>query len=126
MAIPRQSSGDKAPRNSRESMKPGGPVDQPAMGYENPGPTRNLRGVEPNTAKRQDVHRPVEAPTGAHGHGGTTAGKGKMHHPGFAEAGNAHGHGISTTLPDHSLTASAKGKPSARPTPGDSDLEGTP
>ena len=41
-------------------LKPGGPIKPKAQGYVNPGPTDNLRGVEPNTAFHKGTPNPEQ------------------------------------------------------------------
>jgi hypothetical protein len=81
-------SGPEAKRANRDelhTMKPGGPIDQPAQGYENPGPTDNLRGVAPNTAMHRGEPNPEQH--GSHGPIGDY-----VHDPG--QSNDVHGHGI--------------------------------
>lgn len=77
--------GKPAPRNAREAMPPGGPIKPSPMGPHNPGPTPNLRGVEPNTGRDKGQPNPPQRGTAGH-HGD--------HAPGQADAGNTHGHGV--------------------------------
>ena len=44
-------------------LKPGGPLQPTKQGYVNPGPTPNLRGVEPNTAMHRGTPNPGQAGT---------------------------------------------------------------
>lgn len=64
--------GKPAPRNAREAMKPGGPIKPKQQGYVNPGPTDNLRGVEPNTNPHKGTPNPEQQGTGGK-HGDHTA-----------------------------------------------------
>ena len=78
--------GKPAPRNAREAMPPGGPIKPKPMGFVNPGPTDNLRGVEPNTAPgRGTPNPPQHGTTDHHGaHSGDLSGT----------SGDPHGHGV--------------------------------
>lgn len=66
-------------------LKPGGPIMPSKQGYENPGPTPNLRGVEPNTAMHKGTPNPQQM--GSHGPIGDY-----VHDPGKSD--DVHGHGI--------------------------------
>jgi len=68
-------------------MKPGGPILPKKQGYVNPGPTPNLRGVEPNTAHHKGTPNPHQS--GTPGHIG-----GADHSPG--KNSDTHGKGVST------------------------------
>jgi hypothetical protein len=83
-------SGPEAKKTSKDAIhefapggKPGGPILPGAQGFVNPGPTDNLRGVEPNTAMHRGTPNPEQ-----HGsdirHGD--------HNPGMAQAGKPHKH----------------------------------
>jgi len=65
-------------------MKPGGPLMYPQQGYENPGPTPNLRGVEENTNMSKGTENPEQ-----HGSAGDISDY--VHDPGMGEAGNQRG-----------------------------------
>ncbi len=85
-------SGPEAKKTSKDAIhqfapggKPGGPILPGAQGFVNPGPTDNLRGVEPNTAMHRGTPNPEQHGTEAR-HGD--------HNPGMAQAGEPHGRGI--------------------------------
>ena len=68
---------------------PGGPIMPKKQGYVNPGPTPNLRGVEPNTAFHKGEPNPEQSGTpGKHGD----------HNPGKGASGDPHGHGVPTPI----------------------------
>lgn len=72
-----------APKDPLHSTKPGGPIMTPQMGPDNPGPTKNLRGVEPNTARHKGMPNEPQH--------GTWKGK-EDHNPGMND--DTHGHGV--------------------------------
>ena len=77
-----------APKDALHQMKPGGPITLVPMGFENPGPTVNLRGVEPNTAMHRGTSNPEQ-------HGDF---KSKNdHNPGF-DGGHTFEHGVPTPV----------------------------
>jgi hypothetical protein len=77
-----------APKDALHQMKPGGPIKPSKQGYVNPGPTDNLRGVEPNTSMHRGTPNPEQAGTpGKHGD----------HNPGM-DMGNDFGHGVPTPI----------------------------
>ena len=102
--------GKTAPRNAREAMPPGGPIKPNPMTFKNPGPTDNLRGVEPNTAHHKGTPNPPQM--------GTRHGEMQHHDPGMGAAGDSHGHGVPLTkyLPIRHSDVSTKTPP---PNPGD-------
>ena len=102
--------GKPAPRNAREEMPPGGPIKPSPMGFENPGPTDNLRGVEPNTANDRGTPNPPQSGTAGH-HGN--------HAPGQAAAGDTHGHGIPTPIVGNKGAKKHHSVPVPPPSPGD-------
>jgi hypothetical protein len=109
-------SGPEAKKTSKDAIhqfapggKPGGPILPGAQGYVNPGPTDNLRGVEPNTAMHRGQPNPEQH--GTPGHIG-----GADHNPGMAQAGQVHGHGVNTASPAKERT-SDKSKKVAPPMP---------
>ena len=70
-----------APKDALHQLKPGGPIQPSKQGYVNPGPTDNLRGVEPNTAMHRGEPNPEQH--GSHGRIGD-------HDPGMGQAGEVH------------------------------------
>lgn len=81
-------SGPEAKKTSKDAIhqfapggKPGGPILPGAQGFVNPGPTTNLRGVEPNTAMHRGTPNPEQKGTDVR-HGD--------HNPGMAQAGMVH------------------------------------
>ena len=97
----------KAPEKEGGSIPHGGPIKPNAQGFVNPGPTNNLRGVEPNTAMHRGTPNPDQKGSDIR-HGD--------HEPGMGQAGEVHGHGV------HSAQVSAdkhsdKGTKSAPPAP---------
>ena len=64
-------------------LKPGGPIKTVQQFYQNPGPTKNLRGIEPNT----EMHRGAPNPE-QHGSPGKTV----DHNPG--PNSDPRGHGV--------------------------------
>jgi hypothetical protein len=87
-------SGPEAKKTGKDALhtfapggKPGGPIKPTKQGYENPGPTTNLRGVEPNTASHRGEPNPEQH--GSHGPIGDY-----VHDPGQGQAGEPHGRGI--------------------------------
>jgi hypothetical protein len=101
-----------APKDALHQLKPGGPIMPSKQGFVNPGPTKNLRGVEPNTAMHRGTPNPEQH--GQIGHIG-----GANHDPGTGEADNAHGHGIVTTTTPHPGHMSKFARKSPTPMPGD-------
>lgn len=81
-----------APKDALHTLKPGGPIKPKAQGFQNPGPTKNLRGVEPNTAMHRGTPNPEQH--GTPGHIG-----GADHNPGMND--DTHGHGIVTFSGPH-------------------------
>ena len=82
-------SGPQAKKTGKDTIhvyapggKPGGPILPSKQGFENPGPTTNLRGVEANTEMHRGTPNPEQRGTEAR-HGD--------HNPGMAEAGMDHG-----------------------------------
>jgi hypothetical protein len=106
-------SGPQAKPASKDPLhliKPGGPIKPSKMGFINPGPTDNLRGVEPNTAMHRGTPNPDQH--GSHGHVG-----GVDHAPGINS--DVHGHGVPTftkPVPGRHSSVSAQ---VPTPTPGD-------
>ncbi len=78
-----------APKDALHLLKPGGPIKQPAQGFVNPGPTDNLRGVEPNTAFHKGEPNPEQKGSDIR-HGD--------HNPGMGEAGNTHRPNVDTPV----------------------------
>lgn len=78
-----------APKDALHQLKPGGPIKPKAQGFVNPGPTDNLRGVEPNTAMHRGTPNPEQKGT-IERHGD--------HNPGMGQAGDPHGHGINAPM----------------------------
>lgn len=70
-----------APRDALHQLKPGGPIMPSKQGFVNPGPTDNLRGVEPNTAMHRGEPNPEQKGSDVR-HGD--------HDPGMAQAGVTH------------------------------------
>jgi hypothetical protein len=89
-------------------MKPGGPIMPSKQGFQNPGPTKNLRGVEPNTAMHKGTPNPEQH--GTHPRIGD-------HNPGFND--DVHGHGISPGAMPNKGRMQAHGKMSPTPMPND-------
>ena len=55
-------------KGTLHDLKPGGPIKPTKQGYVNPGPTDNLRGVEPNTSMHRGTPNPAQSGTpGMHG-----------------------------------------------------------
>lgn len=102
--------GKPAPRNAREAMPPGGPIKPKPMGFVNPGPTPDLRGVEPNTANDRGTPNPHQVGSKHH--------EVAHHDPGQGAAGDPHGHGVpaASYLPIRHSDVSTKVPP---PNPGD-------
>lgn len=98
----------KAPRNAREEMKPGGPIMPKKQGFVNPGPTDNLRGVEPNTSMHKGTPNPEQK--------GTAPRLGD-HNPPFND--DVHGHGIIPGPIPNKGRKNAHSKPTPTPMPGD-------
>jgi hypothetical protein len=73
----------KAPKDALHQLKPGGPILPAKQGFVNPGPTPNLRGVEPNTARHKGTPNPEQH--GSHGPIGDY-----VHDPGHGQAGDVH------------------------------------
>lgn len=67
--------------NELHKLKPGGPIQPSKQGFVNPGPTKNLRGVEPNTAMHRGTPNPEQSGSDVR-HGD--------HNPGYAQAGMDH------------------------------------
>ena len=103
--------GKPAPRNAREAMPPGGPIKPNPMGFENPGPTPDLRGVEPNTQPSRGTPNPHQQGTAGHhgAHSGDLSGT----------SGDPHGHGIPTPVVGNKGSKKHHGAPLVMPTPGD-------
>lgn len=77
-------------RDGKPMLQPeGGPIMPKKQGYVNPGPTPNLRGVEPNTARHKGFPIPTDQP-GDPGEIGTQ----REHNPGRGESGNHRGGGV--------------------------------
>lgn len=98
----------KAPRNAREEMRPGGPIMPKKQGFVNPGPTRNLRGVEPNTAMHRGTPNPEQKGT-APRHGD--------HNPPFND--DPHGHGVTPGAKPIPGRQRSNRTPTPTPMPGD-------
>ena len=79
----------KAPKDVIHQLQPGGPIMPSKQGYVNPGPTPNLRGVEPNTAMHRGTPNPEQSGTRGH--------EMQHHAPGF-DNGNHYGHGVPTPI----------------------------
>ena len=71
-------------------LKPGGPIMPSKQGFVNPGPTDNLRGVEPNTAMHRGTPNPEQ-------HG--THKNREDHNPGMAQAGDVHRPRVPEVMP---------------------------
>lgn len=71
----------KAPKDALHQLKPGGPIMPSKQGFVNPGPTDNLRGVEPNTSRHKGTPNPEQH--------GSPARLGD-HNPGMGQAGDVH------------------------------------
>lgn len=71
------------PKDALHKLKPGGPIMPKKQGFVNPGPTDNLRGVEPNTAMHRGTPNPEQKGSDVR-HGD--------HNPGMND--DTHGHGI--------------------------------
>jgi hypothetical protein len=99
-----------APSDPLHQMKPGGPILPTKQGFVNPGPTKNLRGVEPNTAFHKG--QPNEEQHGSPGKMGD-------HNPGTGEADNAHGHGVPLFGKPRPGAAKHHAVPAPTPMPGD-------
>ncbi len=100
-----------APRKGTlHDLKPGGPIKPKAQGYVNPGPTDNLRGVEPNTAMHRGTPNPEQH--GQIGHIG-----GANHDPGKND--DVHGHGVPMPVVGNPHTQHHFSKPIATPDPKD-------
>jgi hypothetical protein len=91
-------------KGTLHDLKPGGPIMPAKQGYENPGVTPNLRGVEPNTAMHKGTPNPQQE--GSHGPIGDY-----VHDPGKGDADNHYGHGIPTPTVPLTEKHSVKGKP---------------
>ena len=97
----------KASQDPLHSTTPGGPIQTPAMGPHNPGPTKNLRGVEHNTSMHKGT--PNDAQHGSPGMHGD-------HNPGHNA--DTHGHGVPMP-PRVAGRHSDVSTKQATPTPGD-------
>src|SRR5450631_4514117 len=95
---PTRQSGPQAkpapPKDALHKLKPGGPIMPSKQGYVNPGPTKNLRGVEPNTAFHKGTPNPEQQ---------GTAGKHGDHNPPMSD--DTHGHGIQTPVEGNKAVA---------------------
>jgi hypothetical protein len=91
-------------------LKPGGPIMPKKQGFVNPGPTDNLRGVEPNTAMHRGTPNPHQM--GSAGHIG-----GADHNPGMEQATNTHGHETANTPMQAKGRTSEHSKKMAPPMP---------
>lgn len=108
-------SGPQAKKTGKDALhefapggKPGGPIQPSAQGFKNPGPTKNLRGVEPNTEMHRGTPNPEQKGSDMR-HGD--------HNPGMAQAGMDHGrqgHGAPQAMSDRH---SDKGTKLAPPKP---------
>ena len=96
-----------ASKDPLHDLKPGGPIMPSKQGFVNPGPTKNLRGVEPNTAMHRGTPNPEQH--GSHGKMGD-------HNPGFSD--DTHGHGVTTTQVLNNRHSDVS-KKSPTPMPGD-------
>jgi hypothetical protein len=103
----RQSEGKEVPKKGTlHNLKPGGPIMPAKQGFVNPGPTKNLRGVEPNTAMHRGTPNPQQQGTaGMHGD----------HNPGTNS--DVHGHGIQTPVEGNPYVAKHSSKPIVHPAP---------
>lgn len=98
----------KAPKDALHQLKPGGPIKPSAQGFVNPGPTDNLRGVEPNTAFHKGTPNPEQ-------HG--THKNREDHNPGMGQAGDVHRPNVPIVLAAANEKHSAKGTKVAPPMP---------
>jgi hypothetical protein len=107
----RQSEGKEVPKKGTlHDLKPGGPIKPTKQGYVNPGPTDNLRGVEPNTAMHKGTPNPQQQ--GSHGPIGDY-----VHDPGKGQADEVHGHGIQTPVEGNKAVAKHHSAPIMHPAP---------
>jgi hypothetical protein len=91
---PRQSAPPAKPSKKDggiRDLQPGVPIQPTKQGFVNPGPTDNLRGVEPNTAMHKGEPNPEQH--GSHGPIGDY-----VHDPGKGQAGEPHGRGINAPM----------------------------
>ena len=105
-------SGPQAKQAKKEGtlhdLKPGGPIMPTKQGFVNPGPTDNLRGVEPNTAMHRGTPNPEQH--GSHGPIGDY-----VHDPGMND--DTHKGGIQTPVEGNKAVAKHHGKPIMHPAP---------
>jgi len=94
---------DAPKKGTLHDLPPGGPIMPKKQGYENPGPTKNLRGVEPNTAMHRGTPNPEQE--SQIGHIG-----GQGHNPGL-DKGNHHGHGVPTPVVGNAAAKQHHGAP---------------
>lgn len=80
-APPAKPTGKDAIHEFAPGGKPGGPIEPSKQGFVNPGPTKNLRGIEPNTQMHRGTPNPEQMGTDRR-HGD--------HNPGTAQAGMEH------------------------------------
>ena len=109
---PRQSQPPAKPATAdpRGGIDPGGPLMPSKQGFINPGPTPNLRGVEPNTAFHKGEPNPQQH--GSHGPIGDY-----VHDPGMAQAGDVHRPNVPAIPAATAEKHSAKGTKVAPPMP---------
>lgn len=98
----------KAPKDALHQLKPGGPIKPSAQGFVNPGPTDNLRGVEPNTSMHKGTPNPEQ-------HG--THKNREDHNPGMGQTGDVHRPDVPVVLAATNEKHSAKGTKVAAPMP---------
>lgn len=108
-------SGPQAKKTSKDAIhefapggKPGGPILPGAQGFVNPGPTKNLRGVEPNTAMHRGTPNPEQSGSDVR-HGD--------HNPGMGQAGDVHRPNVPVVMQAVAEKHSAKGTKVAPPMP---------
>ena len=107
----RQSEGKEVPKKGTlHDLKPGGPIMPSKQGFVNPGPTDNLRGVEPNTAMHRGTPNPHQMGSAGHING-------QDHNPGMGQAGEVHGHGIQTPIEGNKNVAKHHNAPVMSPPP---------
>ena len=90
-------SGPEAKKTGKDAIhefapggKPGGPIQPSQQGFVNPGPTTNLRGVEPNTAMHRGDPNPEQMGSDMR-HGD--------HNPGKGQAGDVHRPNVPQVMP---------------------------
>jgi hypothetical protein len=108
-------SGPQAKKTGKDAIhefapggKPGGPILPGAQGYVNPGPTKNLRGVEANTSMHRGTPNPEQS---------GTADKHGDHNPGKGQAGDVHRPNVPLIPVSANEKHSGKGVPVGPPEP---------